>query len=146
MRSQISTALSSRTVELSSSGRCAVDRQVEVREIARVAVVDALRAARAGERVAVVVEDGEGVAVLQRPRPPLLQRGGGGNEELRRLRRGHGRAGAACGFALVVCMSGSRRQAASGSRLRAALRSGAASAAEQAAIDLRGSRAPSARR
>ena len=42
----------------------AVDGQVEVREVAGVAVVDALRAAGARQRVAVVVEDAKGVAVL----------------------------------------------------------------------------------
>ncbi len=60
-----------------------VDRQVEVRKIARIAVEEAFRTSRAGERVAVVIEDGEGIAVLQGAWPPLLQRCGGGNEELR---------------------------------------------------------------
>ena len=64
-----------------------VHREVEVREIAGIAVVDALWAARAGKRVAVVVEDGEGVGVLHRPRPPLLQRGGDRNKELRQVGR-----------------------------------------------------------
>ena len=61
----------------------AVHREVEVREVAGIAVVDAFRAAGAGKRVAVVVEDGEGVGVLHRPRTPLLQRGGDRDEELR---------------------------------------------------------------
>ncbi len=81
----------------------AVDGQIEVRQVAGVAVVDALGAARAGEGVAVVVEDREGVAVLQRARAALLQRGGEGNEELwrgagrgrRRLLMFHGASGQA---------------------------------------------------
>ncbi len=56
-------------------------RQVEVREVAGVAVVDALRTARPGDRVAAVVEHRESIAVLQRARAPLVQRGRGGNGE-----------------------------------------------------------------
>ena len=83
----------------------AVHRQVEVREVAGVAVKDALRAAGARQRVAVVVEDAEGVAVLHRPRPPLLQRGGDRDEELReRLRDGCGDGGGRRGSDGVQCL------------------------------------------
>ena len=68
----------------------AVDGEIKVREVAGVAVVDALGAARAGEGVAVVVEDREGVAVLQRARAALLQRRRERDEE---LRAGAGRGG-----------------------------------------------------
>ena len=91
VRSQIKTALSSRMVELSKKRPVAVHGHVEVREIAGIAVVNAFRAAGAGQGVAVVVEDGEGVGVLHRPRTPLLQRGGDPDEELRQgARNGRG--------------------------------------------------------
>lgn len=73
----------------------AVDRQIEMREVARIAVEKAFRAAGPGKRIAIVVEDGEGVTVLQGARPSLLQRGGRRDEELCHrggwLYRWHGR-------------------------------------------------------
>lgn len=63
------------------------DRQVEMRQVPGIAVEDALRAAGSRECVAVVVEDGEAVAMLQGPRPAFLKRGGGGDEELELMGR-----------------------------------------------------------
>src|SRR5450631_4005924 len=48
-------------------------------------MVKAIGAAVAGQRVSVVVEQGESVAVLKRARLSLLQRRRGGDEELREL-------------------------------------------------------------
>src|SRR3546814_8589134 len=62
-----------------------------MRQISRIVVVDALGAARPREHVAVVIEQGERVAVLQGAWPPLLERSCGGNEELGE-RRGAGAA------------------------------------------------------
>src|SRR5690606_12549450 len=54
----------------------AVDQQLQPGEIAGVPMVDAFGTALGGNDVAVVVEHREGVAVLERARPPILQRSG----------------------------------------------------------------------
>ena len=70
----------------------AVDHQLQVREVARVAVEQAIGAAAGGADVAVAVEHGKGVVVLERaPRA----RGGAGSRDVegrfaRRCRRLHG--------------------------------------------------------
>jgi hypothetical protein len=50
----------------------AVDPQIEVRQVAGIAMEQAIRGARSGQYVAVVVEDSKAVAVLERSWPPLL--------------------------------------------------------------------------
>ena len=57
-----------------------------MREVTSVAVVKSLRTARLGDRIAIMVEHGERVAMFQYARPPLLPRSHGRNQELRHLR------------------------------------------------------------
>ncbi len=68
----------------------AVDQELEVGEVARVAVEQPVRPAGGGADVAVAVEHREGIVVLQRA-PRARRRSGGGDRELsivaRRLRR-----------------------------------------------------------
>src|SRR5687768_9941031 len=45
-----------------------------MRDIARVMEIEAVRAAKAGQEVALGIEDGKGVVILQDTRAPLLQR------------------------------------------------------------------------
>ncbi len=52
----------------------AVDQHAEVGDVARVLVKDSLRAPLAGEYVSVVVENAEGIAMLERPRPAFQDR------------------------------------------------------------------------
>src|SRR5690606_33857509 len=59
-----------------------IDRQIKMREVARITVEQALRAAGPGKRIAVAIEEGKGVAMLQGARSSLLQRGGRRDEEL----------------------------------------------------------------
>jgi hypothetical protein len=59
--------------------------ELQVRQVARVAVVHALGASAASQRVAVGVEHREGIALLERAGALLLQRRDGGDDELRRL-------------------------------------------------------------
>ena len=85
----------------------AVDHQLEVREIARVAVEQAVGSAARGADVAVAVEHGEGVVVLERaPRP----RGRAGRRDVerrfaRRCPRLHDRyCRSFCGHAVCPCV------------------------------------------
>ena len=76
-------------------GPLSPDGQIVMREIPGVAMEQALGAARPREHIAIVIEHGEGIAVLQGSWPPLLQGGCRRDEELRRrrdqLRRTQGR-------------------------------------------------------
>ena len=56
--------------------RRVVQPQFETRQIARVAMIDAVRAAGGGDDVAARVENRKGMALLQRARPALLKRRG----------------------------------------------------------------------
>ncbi len=60
----------------------ALQAEREAGEVARVAVIEPLRAAHFRGQVAIGVEHREGVVVLQRAGAPLLQRGGRGNGKL----------------------------------------------------------------
>ena len=72
----------------------ALHRQIEAGQVARVAMEQALGAAGFRQSVAIVVEDAESVRMFEGPPPPLLQRCGGWNEELRRKPAGiRGRMG-----------------------------------------------------
>ncbi|MBB2754610.1 UNVERIFIED_ORG: hypothetical protein GGI57_005345 [Rhizobium aethiopicum] len=60
----------------------AIDRQMQMRQVPRIAMEDAVRTFWSREKIAVMVENGEGVSVLESSRPSLLQRCGCRNEEL----------------------------------------------------------------
>ena len=67
-------------------GPLSPDGQIVMREIPGVAMEQALGAARPREHIAIVIEHGEGIAVLQGSWPPFLQGGCRRDEELRRRR------------------------------------------------------------
>ena len=77
VRATASWSFSSRTVELRKNGRLPSSSSSRQERIARALVVQALLAEPAGLDVAVVVEDGERVAVLEHPGPLVGQAGGG---------------------------------------------------------------------
>ena len=60
------------------------EKQLQLRQHARVAVVEPLRILRLAADIAAVIEHREGVSVLQRAGAPLLQRRAHGDGELRR--------------------------------------------------------------
>ena len=56
-----------------------------MRQVTRVAMKQSLRAARAGEHVTVVIEKAERIVAFESTWPPLLERSGRRDEELRDL-------------------------------------------------------------
>jgi hypothetical protein len=52
-----------------------------MREMASIEIIEALCASRAGQRVAIIVEYAEGIAVLKRQRPHILERSLSRNSE-----------------------------------------------------------------
>ena len=74
LRSAVNTALSSWVIEDEQQRPRLFEKQLQLRQHARVAVVQPLRISRLAADVAAMIEHREGVAVLQRAGAPLLQR------------------------------------------------------------------------
>ena len=70
VRSTVSSELSSRTFEPSSSGCMPLMQQFQPRQIARVGMKHAVGPAGGGADVAMAVEHGEGIAMLERAARP----------------------------------------------------------------------------
>jgi hypothetical protein len=66
---------------------CPFYREMEVRQISRIAMIEAIGVAGPGDSIAIMIEDRECIVVLECPGTPFLQRYRGGAMQFRVLHR-----------------------------------------------------------